>query len=180
MTDLKYPFGERYRDAHLAKLDQSPENINKIFKWFEEKKDILYLGGNVGTGKTYTAAAIYNRISEKDPYCIRAYKEYTLLAHLRETIERNWDPVTELERLCESQYFILDDLGSSQMTDWQKEMLFNLVDSRSNSRKPTIITTNLSSEDIHSIFHERMKSRIFAANNTVIENRGPDRRKIKE
>ena len=62
------PFGYEYHDAHLSKIDQDPEVVKLIYQWIEKEKYILYLSGNVGTGKTYFAAALWNYLKEKNPY----------------------------------------------------------------------------------------------------------------
>lgn len=173
--DTKHPFGDDYISAHLSKVEQDDEVMNKIIPWFSKPKNILYFCGNVGTGKTYLSAAWYNELHDQKKN-VRVFKEYYLFAHLREIISKGWDWNIELNRLCEVPYFILDDMGSSQITDWQKEVLFSFLDNRYSSSYPTMITSNLIYEDIKSNFPERFVSRIYAAKNTIIELTGEDRR----
>lgn len=170
-----FPFGKTLEDAHLAKIQQSKEIMDKLFKWIKEDKNIFYFCGNVGTGKTYFCAAWYNSLKEQGK-TIRAFTEYKLFSHLRSVIQKNWDPVIELEKICETKYMILDDMGSSAMTDWQKDILFEFVNMRTESGLPTLITSNLMRKDIKETFHERFESRIYAAKNTIAELVGEDRR----
>ena len=170
-----FPFGKNLKDAHMAKIEQSAEVTQKIFLWIEKQKNIFYFCGNVGTGKTYFCAAWYNFLKEQGKN-VRAFSEYKLFGILRSVIQNNWDPLHELEKICDSPYLILDDMGSSSMTDWQKDMLFEFVNMRIESGLPTLITSNMTRKDLQENFHERFESRIYAAKNTIVELVGADRR----
>mgnify|MGYP001037883228 CR=1 FL=1 len=174
-----FPFGKSLENAHVAQIDQSKEDIEKILNWIDGKKNILYFCGNVGTGKTFLCAAFYNFVKEKNKH-IRAFTEYKLFGLLRAEIQKNFDPLMKIEQICESPYVILDDMGSSSMTEWQKEMLFEFVNIRVESGLPTLITSNMKKNDLLKTFHERFSSRIYAAKNTIIELNGEDRRQWKE
>jgi len=153
-----------------------------MVKWAFDPKNIFYFCGNVGTGKTYFAAAFYNfLIEQKKP--VRVYSEQFLFNELKVCMNlEDWGPTYRLQVICEAEYLILDDLGSSKMTEWQKEMLFYLVDTRYNNELPTLITSNLTKDNLKQTFHERMVSRLYATKNTIIELDGRDRRQdpIKE
>jgi len=177
--DTQFPFGKNLENAHLAKVEQSEEVIEKIKGWIDGKKNILYFCGNVGTGKTFFCAAFVNFLKEKKKH-FWAFSEYKFFGKLRNAISNNFDPLYEVEKICESPYVILDDMGSSSMTDWQKEMLFEFVNMRVESGLPTLITSNMTRQDLKENFHERFESRIFAAKNTIIELNGEDRRQRKE
>lgn len=170
-----FPFGRELEDAHMAKIDQSQEILALVAKWLVKDKNMFYFCGNVGTGKTYFCSAWFNHLREQGKH-VRAYSEYKLFSYLRSVIQKNWDPMIELEKICDCPYLILDDMGSSSMTDWQKEMLFEFINMRSESGLPTLITSNLKRKDIRETFHERVESRIYAAKNIVIELNGEDRR----
>ena len=43
---------------------------------------------------------------------------------------------------------IIDDLGSERSTDFAIERVYNIVDSRYRSKKPMILTTNLSLQEM--------------------------------
>lgn len=175
-----FPFGKTLEKAHMANIHQSADIMQKLCNWIEQDKNIFYFCGNVGTGKTYFCSAWYNMLKEQGKH-VRAYTEYKLFAQLRSVIQKNWDPMTELERLCDAKYFILDDMGSSSnLTDWQKEMLFEFVNIRMETGLPTLITSNMCRKDIQENFHQRFESRIYAAKNTIVELNGEDRRQWKE
>lgn len=136
----------------------------------------MYLG-NPGIGKTHTCAAIYYYMKTKVP-SIRYYNERDLLQKVRSHIESGsgGDYLNKLHYLSDDEFVILDDLGSSGINEWRKEVLFEFVDYRYVLKKPTVITSNLRSREICELFGERLHSRLFARENLVMDIEGVDLR----
>ena len=44
-------------------------------------------------------------------------------------------------------FLVIDDFGVQRNTEWEMEMLYNLIDSRYTREKPTFITSNISIEE---------------------------------
>lgn len=173
-----YEFGREYRDAHLSKIIQPPEIIDTLLSWTKDPKYFLFFHGNVGTGKTYFSAAWYNSLKEKKSN-VRVYSEQHFFNDLKHIIQMNWNATDRVRVICEVDYLILDDFGSSKMmSEWQKDMLAEFIDLRYQSTLPTLITSNMNKNDVfHSLGH-RSHSRLFAARNKIIEQLGEDRRQI--
>ena len=72
-----------------------------------------------------------------------------------------------------SEYLVLDDLGVEKPTEWVKKTLSYIIYERDNMFKPTIITSNLSLDDIASHIDRRTASRI-AGMSRIIRLQGPD------
>ena len=170
-----FGFGSKYADAHLSQVELPAEPIQKISDWLKKPSNFLVFCGNPGVGKTYLCAAICKEFSNDGRY-IYYTSEKQFFQRLRGIIQKDWDYEYEIRKICEYPFIILDDLGSSQMTDWQKEVLFSLVDLRSKNDYPTLITSNLWMEDIRKEFHPRFASRLNDARNTVIELNWIDKR----
>ena len=79
--------------------------------------------------------------------------------------------------MIDDEFVIYDDLSSTGVTEWRKEIVFEMIDYRYSSMKPTIITTNLTPAEIKQTYHERVLSRMFAKENTIIIIDGKDNRK---
>jgi len=80
------------------------------------------------------------------------------------------DYLDVLRYMIDDDFLILDDVGSStKHTDWREEVLFEILDYRYNNMKPTLITSNFTSEDFKKYYHFRVHSRLFANDNTIIE-----------
>lgn len=104
----------------------------------------LLLSGTVGTGKTYFAACIANRLIDKGYRVLM-----TNFARLTNQIQGMFDGKQEfIDDLNRYPLLILDDLGAERKSEYMQEMVFNIIDSRYRSGLPFIITTNLTLEEI--------------------------------
>lgn len=141
--------------------------------------NILVLLGPPGVGKTYICAALYNFMEDKFPHIAKRYwKESELFARIRRDMSiLEGDYAENVKFLTDDLFIILDDVESTGITDWRKEALFTFIDARYNSKKPTVISSNLSPGLINEKLGERFHSRIMAVENAIIEIRGQDLRK---
>lgn len=134
----------------------------------------LYLFGNCGTGKTHLAAAITREILFKGKPVI-----FTCVPRLCFEIKKAFDgefKVTEqsaIKTYTSCEYLVLDDLGAEKPTEWVKKTLGFIIYERDNTFKPTIITSNLSLDEISDNVGQRISSRI-AGMGQVIHVQGPD------
>ena len=165
-----------YRTAHLAKFEWPEEYVIPIVEWYKSKENILFCTSDVGVGKTYLCHAIYQDVlDQKMP--VRFFPERKFLNTLRETIQKGWDYEYEIERLCDVQWLILDDLGFVKPNDWHKEVLFSMLDNRYSSQKPTLITSNLGHKEILDTYGKRFASRLYSNRNKILEPKDlPNRR----
>lgn len=170
-------FGIEYKNADLSKVLQPKSIIEKIELWWKSKQGFLIFCGNPGVGKTYFCAALCRNLLEKNRH-FRYMTEREFFKRMRDTINHGFDYEYEIKKLSEADFFILDDMLSSQMTDFQKECLFYFIDYRYSNRLPTIITTNHFLTDFNSfeILNERVLSRLRDGRNTLIEIKGKDKR----
>jgi len=123
----------------------------------EHPEGWLVLRGGTGCGKTHLAAAIAHRLLERGVPALFIHVP-DLLDELRATFHPESESSYEKRfwELREAPVLILDDLGAQQSTPWAQEKLFQLLDWRYNARLPTVITTNLSMEDLE----PRLRSRL--------------------
>lgn len=150
-------------------------DMEKISQWINGGKNILLYTGNPGCGKTYFCAAMINYCWPRFESC-RCWTEKKLMEELRVGIENGHDYTRALSHMIDDEFLIYDDMGSTGFSEWRKEVIFELIDARYSSMKPTIITSNLSNAEIPSIYHERVWSRLSAAENTIIKVNGTDYR----
>lgn len=125
--------------------DDSPQSSASQYcrryaeKWEQMERAChgILLSGPVGTGKTFYAAAIVNALAEKGvPSTIVTTAQ--LLNELRKTGDAN----ELLNRLNSFPLLVLDDFGAERESDFAIEQLEILVNSRALARKPLIVTTN--------------------------------------
>lgn len=125
-------------------LSNAMMNYAEKFDEFLKDGQGLLLSGTVGTGKTYFAACIANRLIDKGYRALM-----TNFARLTNQIQGTFDGKQALiDDLNRYPLLILDDLGAERKSEFMQEMVFNIIDSRYRSGLPFIITTNLSLEEI--------------------------------
>ena len=69
-----------------------------------------------------------------------------------------------ISRLCSYPLLILDDFGMERGTEYGLEQVYNVIDSRYRSRKPLIVTTNLTLDEIRhpqNTAHARIYDRLL-------------------
>jgi DNA replication protein DnaC len=134
-----------------------------------KKKDFLVYLGNPGIGKTHLCAALVPFALENfDSF--RYHTERQLLTKVRESMDLGQgDFLNTLKYNLDDPLVFIDDIGSSGLNDWRKDVLFEAIDMRYNTRLPTVITSNFNIKEFKKAFHPRFTSRLFAACNTIIE-----------
>ena len=102
------------------------------------------LWGGVGTGKSYFAGCIANALMEQE-IPVRMTNFAMILNDLTASFEGRNEYIA---RLCRAPLLILDDFGMERGTEYGLEQVYNVIDSRYRSRRPLIVTTNLSLQDL--------------------------------
>lgn len=176
ITNFNYP--KTFENAHLAKIDLPNNIVEKINNWIKNPRYFLIFLANPGVGKTFVCHAICKYLQENKKY-FRYLNERDFFGSLREIIKQDWDYNREIKRLCETEFFLLDDIGSGrpdEITEWQKECIFSFIDTRYLSGLPTVITSNHYLKVIEKIYPERISSRLKDSRNVLIEFKGDDKR----
>ena len=110
-----------------------------------QEENIGYLlWGGVGTGKSYFAGCIANALMEQE-VAVRMTNFALILNDLTASFKGRNEYIA---RLCRAPLLILDDFGMERGTEYGLEQVYNVVDSRYRSRRPLIVTTNLSLQDL--------------------------------
>lgn len=109
--------------------------------------DLLFWG-LAGNGKTFTAACIANALIDQF-VDIRMCTFGAILNRLPGMSVREKDDYIKSLRTCD--LLVLDDFGMERRTDYAREQIFGIIDGRYLARKPTIITTNLSLQELKNL-----------------------------
>ena len=121
----------------------------------------LLIWGSVGTGKSFFAGCIANALIDQGVPVLM-----TNFARILNTLtgmhfnDRN----QFIDSLNHYSLLIIDDLGIERNSEFALEQVFHVIDSRYRSKKPFIVTTNLTLEELNrpsDLAHQRIYDRIM-------------------
>ena len=164
-------------DGQNEKASQVAKNYVANFgEMLKRGKGLLFFG-DVGTGKTFYSACIVNALIDKGYPCM-----ITNFARLVNTISGMYDGKQQyIDGLNRFDLLVIDDLAAERDTEYMNEIVYNIIDSRYRAGLPTIITTNLSADEIKNpadISKQRTYSRLLEMC-VPVEVKGKDRRREK-
>jgi DNA replication protein DnaC len=119
----------------------------------------LIMQGGTGLGKTHLSLAIANTAIQKGFGVVYCSVNNIITKLEREHFGRD-DGDTD-RMLLECDLLILDDLGTEFKSSFSSAEIYNIVNTRLMSQKPTIISTNLSIQELQDRYTERFASRIM-------------------
>ena len=175
-----------YSDRVDMKIGVSPRMImEKSFQTckryaynFNMKAGNLLFSGNTGLGKTFLSACIARTVADSGYSVV-----YESAGHLFQTMERARFEASEENRHAAAKYndcdlLIVDDLGTELPGQFVTAALYALVNDRLLEGKPTIISTNLTEEDLVRRYSPQIASRLRGSYRRVAFV-GEDIRKLK-
>ncbi len=149
--------------AHHEMMSKNFEFFKKYAQNFDPKTSpsVLIMGGT-GLGKTHLSSAVAREVIEKgnDVFYTGAIDLFSEF-EIQRFKSYNNEPNELIERYYECDLLIIDDLGTEMINQFSISTLYNLLNDRLSRKKPTIISTNLSKDDIQKKYNDRIQSRIF-------------------
>ena len=125
-------------------LDQAKQWAHKFVDEYRVDFGLIFTGPT-GVGKTHLAVGVLRElIARKGVECL-----FVDFRELLQSIRESYNPVSEtselrlLEPVVEAEVLLLDELVSANPSEWVKERLAYLINSRYNQNKVTLITTTL-------------------------------------
>lgn len=151
-------------EGEEKEIVSSAFSIMKIFcgKFPQTKNINLLITGSVGTGKTFLASCIANELTARGFGCLflSAFRFNDICLKYHTSFEAN--RTDGLQALLDADLLVLDDLGTeSILRNVTLEYLFTVLGERMNRGKHTVVTTNLSREELETRYGERTVSRLF-------------------
>ncbi len=169
---------ERYRwkfqeDFHSTTPDGAPVRIAQDARLYvstlidtdKEPERGFLLHGRPGTGKTLLSCIMLNELMLNRFRPGRFLNLSKYLQQLRDTYSEDSDNYGRTWRIIEAlgkiPYLVIDDFGVQRGTEWAKEVLYDLVDTRYADKRFTVITTNQPLSELQQLSQGRIYSRLL-------------------
>lgn len=119
--------------------------------------------GGTGLGKTHLSSAVARCVIERgyDVYYVGAQRMISDFEYNRFGNGSVANSDGDLEKYTECDLLIIDDLGTEVANQFTTSCLYNVINTRLNKKKQTIISTNLSQDEFRKRYWDRITSRVF-------------------
>ena len=149
--------------SSLENIETIVDYCHYFIKNFDKTFDNLLFYGSAGTGKTFLINCIAKELIEKSHSVIylSAVQLFDLMSNYSFRKENNTSLYTQItmNELFHCDLLIIDDLGSEMKNSFTDSSLFDCLNQRLIHQKSTIISTNLSLEELKQSYSERIFSR---------------------
>lgn len=165
-------FGELFSFEKARKT--APKEYQKLYDKMKEwchgdfKKNLIFISGEVGVGKTYLTKAIASELIENG----RIVKLVTAFQMSRDFKKYRFEYDEEiLDKYVTCEFLFIDDLGTETIYKGiTVELLFHVINERKMKKLCTIITSNLTLSEIGDRYDERIFSRIVDRSTSIAIN----------
>lgn len=170
-----------YQGDDLRRFEAAVGLCRKLIQNFRADPQNLFLYGTVGTGKSFLSGCVAKELLQEGHSVI-----YFSSSGLFETLARYSFDLKSKEALQDfyddfysCDLLIIDDLGTEITNSFVTSQLFSCLNERYLRRKATIISTNISLEELRDRYSDRIFSRI-TSHFTLCKLTGPDIRILKK
>ncbi len=160
-----------YSKQKDSKNDMSPyENMKLIMRKcslfieeFDEKFKNMVFSGETGLGKTFLCRCIAKELLDrgKTVLYVTAFNLFNMFE--KEKFNKNSEEVDKeiLNLTKNAELLIIDDLGTEFITSLSTAEFFDIINSRILTKKSTIISTNLGTDELMAQYSGRIVSRLY-------------------
>lgn len=172
---------EYYEGEDLSRFKNAVKTCQNFVKNFNSDYHNLFFYGTVGTGKSFLSGCVAKELIESGHSVI--YFSATGLFDLLSKNSFDYKNREELRDtyadLYQCDLLIIDDLGTELTNQFVTSQLFALLNERHMGKKATVISTNLSLEELRNRYSDRIFSRI-TSNYEICKLSGQDIRMYKK
>ena len=141
-------------------MEKTYQTCRRYAFGFHEKAGNLLFSGNTGLGKTFLSACIARTVADQGYSVV-----YESAGKLFQTLEKARFEANDENRRAAAKYaecdlLIVDDLGTELPGQFVTAALYSLINDRLLETKPTIISTNLSEEELVRRYNPQIASRL--------------------
>ncbi len=173
----------RYTECHFHSYRAFNPSQERAFKYASRlameypaiDRGLLFMG-TVGVGKTHLAVSILKGLTERGFTCI-FYEFGALLKEIQDSYNASTQ-TSELKVLApifDAEVLVLDEIGASKPTEWVRDTMAHIINTRYNDKKLTIFTTNYLDErrnEREEVLEDRigirLRSRLYEMCKTIV------------
>ena len=155
-------FSFDYYGSGAENMRMYVNNIRNFADSFDGKlyRNYLFLGGT-GLGKTHLSSSLAKAVIDRG-YDVLYVTAVGMIGDFEE--KRFGDgrgSGNDVSRYTEAELLIIDDLGVEVSNQFTLSCVYDVINARINSRKCTVVNTNLTAKEIEGKYGERIYSRII-------------------
>lgn len=123
----------------------------------------LLLVGGTGLGKTHLSTAVAKAVLDRgfDVLYTGAVGMVASFENARFGSSVGLADTSDIDRYYECDLLIIDDLGTEVSNQFTVSTIYNVINTRLNLRRPTVISTNLMQDELRRRYWDRITSRLF-------------------
>ena len=165
----------RYGEDELPRMKYNYSLALDYAESFGLGKENLLFVGKTGTGKTHLSTAIAKKVIEKGFEVLYDSAQNIVSAFENDRFKSGYGPFEpKADKYLECDLLILDDLGTEFVNQFTVSCIYNLLNTRQNKGLPTVISTNLSPEELARKYEDRIYSRIMGSDSKILLFVGKD------
>lgn len=168
-SNFRFDLYSNEKNPEKYNSDISPrENMKRIKKivddfiihFSERDEKSLLFTGNTGLGKTFLSNCIAKEMMDQGKIVIYQTAPSMLNTMIDYRFGKKEVSIDFYDNIMNSDLLIIDDLGTESTNNIKSTELFNIINTRLLNQVKTIISTNLTLQNLFSIYDERIVSRI--------------------
>tara|TARA_R100001510_G_scaffold20474_1_gene17857 strand:+ start:1655 stop:2431 length:777 start_codon:yes stop_codon:yes gene_type:complete len=159
-------FKDRTLDSYIAKTTGQKKALAFAKEYAENFDQVLKTGrsaifvGKVGTGKTHLAIGIALSIMQQQRSPL-----FVTVQRLIRRVKDSWHTKTETESevvdaFASPDLLILDEVGVQFGSEFEKQLLFDVLNERYEKLKPSILLSNIPTDQLNDYLGERVTDRL--------------------
>ena len=159
-------FKDRTLDSYIAKTTGQKKALAFAKEYAENFDQVIKTGrsaifvGKVGTGKTHLAVGIALSIMQQQRSPV-----FVTVQRLIRRVKDSWRTKEETESevidaFASPDLLILDEVGVQFGSEFEKQLLFDVLNERYEKLKPSILLSNIPSEQLSDYLGERVTDRL--------------------
>lgn len=150
----------------LSNMQKIVAGCKSFIRHFDKKHDNLLFLGNTGVGKTFLANCIAKELLDRGNTVIylTAFRLFDILEKYKfgRDSENTLAAANQFEFIMDCDMLIIDDLGTELSNSFTTSQLYLIINERLLRQKSTLISTNLSLDNLNTNYSERIYSRIIS------------------